>query len=85
MLNGKNPLRVMKVNYLLTVPKLCRTQALDIARLDLNQDIYIYIVNRKLETKSICRKILAFLVFIFRSSFEVIKKQNKNLTMFIYF
>ena len=80
---------MMKVNYLLTVPKLCRTQALDIARLDPNQDIYIYIyiyiVNRKLETKSIYRKILAFLVFIFRSSFEAIKKKNKNLTMFIYF
>ena len=25
--------------YLLAVPKLCRTQALDIARLDPNQDI----------------------------------------------
>ena len=27
-------------SYLLTVPKLCRTQALDIARLDPKQDIY---------------------------------------------
>ena len=27
-------------SYLLTVPKLCRTQTLDIARLDPKQDIY---------------------------------------------
>ena len=72
LLNGTNPLRMTKVMYLLTVPKLCRTQALDIARLDPNQDIYI--VNRKLEAKSIYRKVLAFLAFIFRSSFEAIKE-----------
>ena len=39
LLNGKNLLSKDDESYLLTVPKLCQTQALDIARLDPNQDI----------------------------------------------
>ena len=39
LLNGKNLLSKDDESYLLTVPKLCRTQALDIAMLDPNQDI----------------------------------------------
>ena len=39
LLNGKNLLSKDDESYLLTVPKLCQTQALGIARLDPNQDI----------------------------------------------
>ena len=62
LLNGKNLLSKADESYLLTVPKLCRTQPLNIARLDPNQDMGT--VNRKLEAKSTGRFSLFWLPYL---------------------
>ena len=62
LLNGKNLLSKDDESYLLTIPKLCRNQPLNIARLDPIQ--VMGIVNRKLETKSTGRSSLFWLTYL---------------------